>query len=1093
MIKKVLILAITCFLASVPGFIRADDTEIFGGSLITVPPNVLIIFDNSGSMAENITVTGTGEAWDKTKLYDGDYDPAYVYTFKNNTWSKFCFIGSNHVVDTGEIDCPAAQVALNNEGVWQGNTKSNAPYGCAIKHDSVARNLRTGNYINYDMIAGSHQEKKIDVAKRTINKLIDTTDGVRLGIMIFNNSEGGRIVAPCADRDTQADKDALKDIINGLEASTWTPLAETLAEAGLYFAGKKSWFNNDTSGNKINYATKYAPAIQWRCQKNYIIIMTDGEPTEDRNSILTAANYMNGKSIGDYDHDVPTGHSSEYYDLSGHAYASNGSDYLDDVAKFLYDNDILDSDALDASGEKTYNDSQYSKQNIITYTIGFAIDQNLLTRTADVNHGQGQYYTTASNISLSNVFSRIIGDILTKNSQFVSPVVPVNRINRTYADNGLYMGIFSPDNENKGLWKGNIKKFGFSRNGEILDRMGEVATDADGSIKEGAQSAWNPDEPTGTEGMEIDKGGAGTALKRQDARSFKTYKTGTGMITFNTTNTNITASDLGLTTAEQHDDLINFATAGGIYAPGSTDSKSRGWILGDIIHSQPSILYDRTNNKNVLFVGANDGFLHCFVDDDKGIDTSTQLNVLSDDAVTEAWAFIPWDLLPNLKYLPSEHATNYIVGDGIHDYFVDGTPVVFKSGGDNYVVFGLRRGGKNLTTGAELENQYFTLNVSTYTSPTFAFSIAKNILGNDSGNEKLGQSWATPVFCKIRTGSGTNDKEDVLFIAGGYDTNQDNTNPGTGDTKGRAVFAVNATDGTLNNHLNFSHENYSKMRYSMVDLRSYDDDDDGCDDVIYAPSVGGDLFVFESKRHLTGTLYDGAWSHRLLFSAHAASTDKLRKFLYAPGIAQETWGDFVYIGSGDREKPSDTTVINRFYAIRNTWPQTWNDDTPLTDSDLVDVTGDILQDSSKTETEKATHLSAIETGNGWRMDLEHSGEKIVSTPLVYNKVIYFTTFSPTTSSTSADTDLCFSTGVGEARLYAVDYKTGSAVFENFDGNSATLTKADKFVSLGSGIPSEPSIVVTEKGTFIITGTDTGMYKHDPKDKRSMTRYYWLKQ
>lgn len=1092
--KRVLVLAITCFLASVPGFVRADDTEIFGGSLITVPPNVLIIFDNSGSMDGEVSVTGTGEAWDKTKLYEGDYDPTYVYYYRNGRWSKFRYIGADHVVDDGEINCAVAQTALNNEGRWQGNTTRYAPYGCATRWDSTARNLRTGNYLNYDMIAGTHQEKKIDVAKRTIKNLIDTTDGVRFGIMIFNYSEGGRIVAPCADRTTQAEKDALKGIIDGLDAETWTPLAETLAEAGRYFAGKLSLFNNDSSGNKINYATKYDQAIQWRCQKNYIILMTDGESTEDRNSILTAANYMNGKSIGDYDHDVPTGHSSEYYDLSGHAYASNGSDYLDDVAKFLYDNDILDSDALDASGEKTYNnDSQYSKQNIITYTIGFAINHDLLTRTADVNHGQGQYYTTEGNISLSNVFSRIIGDILSKNSQFVSPVVPVNRINRTYADNGLYMGIFSPDNEKKGLWKGNIKKFGFSRNGEILDRAGEVATDPDGSIKEGAQSAWNPDEPTGTEGMEVDKGGAGTALKRQGTRTFKTFKTGTGMISFNATNTNISASDLGLTTSEQHDDLINFVTASGIYAPDSTDTKARGWILGDIIHSQPSILYDRTNNKNVLFVGANDGFLHCFVDDDKGVDTATQLNVLSDDAVTEAWAFIPWDLLTNLKYLPSEHATNLIAGDGNHDYFVDGTPVVYKTGGNTYVAFGLRRGGKNLTTGAELDRQYFSLNISTYTSPTFAFSIAKNILGNDSGNEKLGQSWATPVFCKIRTGDGTSDKADVLLIAGGYDTNQDNADPGAGDTKGRAVFAVNAADGTLNTSLNFNHENYSKMRYSMVDLRSYDDDDDGCDDVIYAPSVGGDLFVFESKRHLTGTAYDGVWSNRRLFSAHAASTNKLRKFLYAPGIAQETWGDFVFIGSGDRENPSDTTVINRLYAIRNTWPQTWSDDAPLTDSDLVDVTNDILQDSSKTETEKATHLRAIQTGNGWRMDLENSGEKIVSTPLVYNQVVYFTTFTPTTSATEEDTDLCFSTGAGTARLYAVDYKTGNAVFADFDGNSATLTKADKSIKIGSSIPSEPSVVVTEKGTFVITGTDTGMNRHNPKDKRSMTRYYWLKQ
>ena len=104
----------------------------------------------------------------------------------------------------------------------------------------------------------------------------------------------------------------------------------------------------------------------------------------------------------------------------------------------------------------------------------------------------------------------------------------------------------------------------------------------------------------------------------------------------------------------QRDDLINFATASGIYAPTASGSGAnpRQWVLGDIVHSQPAILYDRPNNRNVIFVGANDGFLHCFIDSDQGTSDS-----LADDTVTEAWAFIPWDLLPNLKYLPSDNSS----------------------------------------------------------------------------------------------------------------------------------------------------------------------------------------------------------------------------------------------------------------------------------------------------------------------------------------------------------------------------------------------------------------------------------------------------
>lgn len=1097
MFQKIMIVCIICFLGILPGISRSDDTSIFGGSLINIPPNVLIIFDNSGSMGDSITIPAATE-YIKDTEYTGSYSHNWVYRLSNGSWVQFVNIGANEIVDDTEILCPSAQDALNNEGHWQGLLNNASPYSCNGWW-KVNRNLRTGNYLNYYTTQGPQTRTKISIAKDTVKNIIQTTDGVRFGLMVFNTSEGGSLLAPLSARSTQEEKDQLKTTIDGLSATTWTPLAETLAEAGLYYARQPSYFNSG-----VNYAN-LDPAVLWRCQKNYVIIMTDGESTQDRNSILTAANYVYGKSIGDYDHDVSTTdatkHDDEYHWIDSsnvqHAYESYGSDYLDDVAKFLYDEDLLPASVHDSSGV-SFNNADFPKQNIITYTIGFDIDHKLLTETADAQHGQGDYFTTSSSISLSDIFERIIGSILESNSQFISPVVPVNRMNRTYADNGIYLGIFAPDSFNPGVWKGNIKKFGFGRNGEILDRYGSLATNSDGSIKEGAHSAWV--EVDGTEGMAIDVGGAGSALKAQSARTFKTYKTGTGMLDFSSSTSGITAASLGLTTDAQKDDLIHFVTATDIYAPGYSGSgaKTREWVLGDIVHSEPAILYDRSNNKNVIFVGANDGFLHCFVDDDKGVDSATHLNNLSDDEVSEQWSFVPWDLLPNLKYLPSEGSTNEITGDSNHDYFVDGSPVVYKTGGYSYVSFGLRRGGKDLSTGGELANQYFILNVSDYTAPTFTASISKNILSNES----LGQSWSTPFFCTIRQ-TGGSTKANVLIMAGGYDTNQDNTDPGTTDSKGRAIFAVNANNGTLaTTNLNQLNHHYNdKMKYCMVDLSSYDADRDGCEDVIYSPSVGGDLFVFESKRETNGT-YDGIWHSRLLFQAAAQGglTSKLRKFFYAPAIVRETWGEYVFIGSGDREHPTDTAVTNRFYAVRNTWPETWSDDHPLTDSDLTNVTDDQLQGSTLSNEQKASYRSSLLTAPGWYINFENQGEKVVSTPLVYDKVVYFTTFTPSSSSASGD-DPCYSgSGSGTARLYALDYKSGEAVFPGFsdgsttgDKNSLLATKEDRSKIIGSGIPSEPALVITEKGSFVVAATGDGPIPLDTKQKNPMTRYFWLKQ
>ena len=85
-----------------------------------------------------------------------------------------------------------------------------------------------------------------------------------------------------------------------------------MAEAGLYFAGKASWFNSGVT---------YTSPIQERCQKNYIILMTDGEPTQDDDSKLRTGAYINGDYIADEDGDGSSGK-------------------LDDVTKYLYDKDV---------------------------------------------------------------------------------------------------------------------------------------------------------------------------------------------------------------------------------------------------------------------------------------------------------------------------------------------------------------------------------------------------------------------------------------------------------------------------------------------------------------------------------------------------------------------------------------------------------------------------------------------------------------------------------------------------------------------------------------------------------------------------------
>ena len=329
-IKAYFILVLFLFFL-VPITLHAKDTDLYMASGEGVEPNILVMFDNSGSMNEEIQVY----FYDPNILYDPLVVPqanrnTVYYRTSGGAWSLF----ANSIAD---VACSAARTALTNKGHYEGNTNSSC--------SRTNRTLRTGNYRNYlATIGGDEFVPKLTVAKKVIEDFLNTINGVRIGMMVFNraindNSEGGRIHSTIKSLDDAGRNQLITDV-QSIVAETWTPLAETLYEAGRYFKGGPSYFNS---------GVVYTSPIQYYCQRNYVIIITDGKPTRDRNAILASA-------IGDRDGDrrEPIGAPNDpnYPDL--------GSDYLDDVAKYLYDNDLR----TDLTGQ----------QNIITYTIGFTED-----------------------------------------------------------------------------------------------------------------------------------------------------------------------------------------------------------------------------------------------------------------------------------------------------------------------------------------------------------------------------------------------------------------------------------------------------------------------------------------------------------------------------------------------------------------------------------------------------------------------------------------------------------------------------------------------------------------------------------------------
>jgi type IV pilus assembly protein PilY1 len=200
----------------------------------------------------------------------------------------------------------------------------------------------------------------------------------------------------------------------------------------------------------------------------------------------------------------------------------------------------------------------------------------------------------------------------------------------------------------------------------------------------------------------------------------------------------------------------------------------------------------------------------------------------------------------------------------------------------------------------------------------------------------------------------------------------------------------------------------------------------------------------------------------------------------------------IFFGTGDREHPNSTNVVNRIYAIKNEWtnpaPAT------LTESDLIDVTSDLIQ--MGTAEEKEATREGLENSKGWYFQLENLGEQITSSVTVYAGVAYFTTYTP--EAGAVVTDPCeAASGRGQARLYAVNYLTGGAVHDfsttsetDASGNVVERGKMDRSKLIGTSMPSAPVIAVLPGKAVLFVGVEGGVAQHDPDPVADLHLFYW---
>lgn len=915
---------------------HADDVAIYGTQAVSMRPNVLIIFDNSGSMANSTT---SSSVYNPDDTYSGSYRTERVYDkgydYNSGKYKWFYFASS-----LSEIKCQSLKETLQTQGYASGRISQYRPYNCGGSY----RYLRTGNYLNYEAGGAGTMDTRLAVAKGVISSILEETDNMLFGLMVFNLEQGGRILETCgstlvtqSDGTTSVDNTRIINKVKNLKAETWTPLAETLAEAGRYFAGKNSIFNGGSA---------YTSPISESCQKNYVIIITDGEPTKDDHPILFESNrpYLNGVSIAANAAAMDDGEALET------------SEYLDDVASFLYNND------LSTLGDGT----ALAKQNVQIFTIGFQTDQPLLYATAKM--GRGDYYTANTASGLKEAFKYIVDTISQESSSYLAPVVPVNRTNPTMDSSHIFLAFFEP--QSSGEWIGNLKKYKLASNNAIVDANDIPIANTDGTIREDVQSLWTT---LGSDGNIVSKGGAGEQVQEQASRNIYTYQGSEADLT-HTSNNLITGNSITDGTNPVLDATITRLRNG-----------VDGWKLGAIIHSKPVVTNYSTTASSIYF-GANDGLLHS----------------INETNGTELWAFAPPGQLSRLSKL----------SDGVHDYYVDGSPAVSFGElitGTNILqpqllAFGERRGG----------DRYYALDIRQQTAPRWKYQVLPSILSSSvNGGETLGQSWGTPKFATVMTSATV--KANVMILPGGYDPQQDLETPASTDTIGRAIFSVDKENGSLSG-ININHGNWDKMTHSIVDFTPIDHDLDGVTTRIYAGDMGGNLFALaddialekqsDGSYRAENKSADGTWSYKKkVFSAPG------KQIFYAPVTANMGTTNYIYFGTGDRESPLRTDQSNGIYAISHDWTQE-----NLTQSNLTHVADTALN-----------YALDISKSSGWYYTFPNSGEKIVSPIQVYGGNLYFTTYTPPATSGSTTTDPC-ATGVkGQGRSYSIKTVNGLPV------------------------------------------------------------------
>lgn len=715
-------------------------------SASAVTPNVMLLVDDSGSMNSVIRAAAFDQSANTAQLYSCRVD--------NNCNSLMQLDMSSENVLLGSLQRGGCPIALS--GRYYGFTRSvasNTPLYCLKLPDPVGgENTRySSRYIAYlisilpsgatskDYTDGSiPNDYRINVARNAATAIVTANRSLRIGLATYNppaNGDSGpggyiaRVISDLSASSTTTTAQAntnynsLLNTIGSLGAVANTPLAETYYEVTRYMRGLTPFYNN-TPGN-------YTSPIQYRCQKNYGVVITDGLPTYDRTFPASDPAYTSSQKLPDWDNSAAKTPNNDGDNLNGDG--EGDTLYLDDVAKFAYDIDMR-SVGNDLSG-KSWNATDFTQQNMLTFTVGFTSTQDMLSDAAD--YGHGSYYQANDATTLAAALTSALSSITSKAG---SGTGGTTNSASTNTNTVYYKSLYDPAD-----WRGTLNAYPIGSDGSFGNTL-----------------SWSTDN---------------TILPSSPAPTFQSFN--------NLSNSIITLAFSNFSLPQQltlNANLPPQTTGANLidWAKGLNRNslRPRAVLLGDIINSP--VVYAGPNDRTAADPPGENSYSNYVYA--KATSMNSQLLVNANDGFTNVinplngvrrYAYLPSSTLP-LLYTVAD--TDYVNGSS-HSFLNDGqinVADVQVGGGWKTVAFsGVGAGGKTYSA-----IQLYDATAGNTIRALWEISGVNNIL---SAFNDLGYAYAKPEVARLPDGRW------AAFIANGYGSNSGVA----------ALYVVNVADGSL--------------------------------------------------------------------------------------------------------------------------------------------------------------------------------------------------------------------------------------------------------------------------------------------------------